>query len=411
MLDFLGKWEVKVIRRLFLKDAPFLSNYLKFRNIFSSKKIVISPLQSVQNLKLTDVFHERYKEVVFKFNFKSVHSSLKDVAISMPAIGYYKLEHAMVNCSSHLFYYQNSWYHQEVPAPDCARWASAGKHLLESATTRIISYELDTEFIEKGIFIGGQFSKNWYHWVIETVSRIAVLKEAKVDLAGYYLCLPSINENLKNHMDLLNFLDLDLEIKYLDSNKYYIIKNAYLIDAPIFGLPDSKMKKVCYSQLPYFTSPDALKDYRQLFLKKMGIRQIETGRRIFLGRKIQKRLYNQDEVFNFFERNGFEIVYCEDLSAKQQIELFGQVDMIVGPTGASWTNILFSKAGCKAFCWAPEFQDPFPIFGILGLGLGVDIRYDFFKVDGDDWRSWKSNGSYHLSEEFLERNFKQLMEK
>lgn len=410
MINSLLVLEVKFLRRLFLKNNALVDYYLKLRNIFFSKKVIQSPLQSTKSLKNTKLFHERFKEIVFKFNFDRVHPSLNSTEVKIPAIGYYTLENIKVNSSSHLFYFNESWYHQEVPGSDCARWAAAGKHLIESTSTRILSYELKTESIEKGIFIGGHFSKNWYHWVMEIVSRVALLKEANLDMKEYYLCIPRTNENLVNYRDFLNFLDLDINVKYLDDKKYYIIKKAIVADASFFGRPHWKKKKECFSQLPYFASPYALKEYQQIFFKRLGITHTEKGKKIFLGRKIQMRGYNQDEVFGFFEKHGFEMVYCEDLTVKQQIELFSQVGVMVGPTGASWTNLMYCKPGCKAFCWAPDFNEAYPVFAILGLAFGVDIRYDFFKVEGTDWRTWKGNGNYNLSIDFLERNFKLLME-
>jgi Glycosyltransferase 61 len=410
MINFLQTAEIKFLRRLFLKNRSLIKYYLGFRNVLVSKKIILSSLQSAKSLKGTKHFNEVFKEVHFKFNFENVHSSLNSDEIRVPANGYYTLDNILVNSSSHLFYFRGSWYHQEVPAVDCARWAAAGKHLIESTTSHILTYELETEVVEKGIFIGGHFSKNWYHWVMEIVSRIALLKQADFDFKGYHLCLPGINENLKNYMDLIDFLDLDVNIKYLDERKYYRIKDAVVADAAFFGRPHWKRKKECNSQLPYFASHEALKGYQQLFLRKLGIVHSEDGKRIFLGRKNQRRLYNQDEVYGFFEKHGFEMIYCEDLTVKQQIELFSHVDIVVGPTGASWTNLLYCKPGCKAFCWAPDFKEAYPVFAILGLALGVDIRYDFFKVEGDDWRTWKANGNYNLTVEFLERNFKLLME-
>lgn len=61
---------------------------------------------------------------------------------------------------------------------------------------------------------------------------------------------------------------------------------------------------------------------------------------------------------------GFTFVYMEDLSFCEQVSLMAQAEIIVGPTGAAWTNIIFASPGTKALCWMARDAETFPVFQI-----------------------------------------------
>ena len=93
-------------------------------------------------------------------------------------------------------------------------------------------------------------------------------------------------------------------------------------------------------------------------------------RRIFLARKNNQRIVNTSEIENIFIKYGFEIVYCEDLSFREQVRLFKNAEFVAGPTGAAMTNILFCNPGTKFICLIPKkfrFYSYSTIAGNLGL--------------------------------------------
>ena len=42
-----------------------------------------------------------------------------------------------------------------------------------------------------------------------------------------------------------------------------------------------------------------------------------------------------------FVREGFEPVYLERMSLGEQIAAINSAELIAGPTGAAWTNLIF----------------------------------------------------------------------
>ena len=77
-------------------------------------------------------------------------------------------------------------------------------------------------------------------------------------------------------------------------------------------------------------------------------------RRIFVSRKNNQIIVNMSEVENIFTNYGFEIVYCEEMSFMEQVELFNNAEFVAGLTGAAMTNILFCNPGTKFICLIPK---------------------------------------------------------
>lgn len=74
-------------------------------------------------------------------------------------------------------------------------------------------------------------------------------------------------------------------------------------------------------------------------------RQPEPGRfasaRLFLSRRGNRTLENEREIVAFLEARGFAVLYPEDLSAAEQIQLFQEADDIVGIHGAGLAPLLY----------------------------------------------------------------------
>ena len=54
---------------------------------------------------------------------------------------------------------------------------------------------------------------------------------------------------------------------------------------------------------------------------------------------------NEEEVFAYLAGRGFEFHTLEDYSLKEQIALFAEAKVVMGPHGAGHTNMIFSPQG------------------------------------------------------------------
>jgi capsular polysaccharide biosynthesis protein len=79
--------------------------------------------------------------------------------------------------------------------------------------------------------------------------------------------------------------------------------------------------------------------------KLMPDRARSTDKLIYISRKKAgvRRVINEDDVISSLQKSGFKDYCLEDLSFQEQIELFYDARIVVGPHGAGFTNLLFSK--------------------------------------------------------------------
>lgn len=73
------------------------------------------------------------------------------------------------------------------------------------------------------------------------------------------------------------------------------------------------------------------------------------SRRLYLSRTgtTRRRVANDEDVIKAVVSRGFEIVQPETMSVQEQVALFAQASDIAGPTGAAFTNMLFSPPGAR----------------------------------------------------------------
>lgn len=73
------------------------------------------------------------------------------------------------------------------------------------------------------------------------------------------------------------------------------------------------------------------------------VKKRNAGRRVYLGRSDVevRRLTNEEELRRILSRYDFEVVVINDMSMRDQIDLFGEIDCLVSPHGAGLSNMVF----------------------------------------------------------------------
>jgi hypothetical protein len=98
-------------------------------------------------------------------------------------------------------------------------------------------------------------------------------------------------------------------------------------------------------------SPDAAMEDHAASLAELRVRMdvpSEPGRRrIYVSRSdaAKRRVSNEGPLIEALHRRGFECMTLTDLSFGQQVALFREAGVVIGPHGAGLTNIAFSAAG------------------------------------------------------------------
>ena len=110
-------------------------------------------------------------------------------------------------------------------------------------------------------------------------------------------------------------------------------------DGDIYGEIVVNSKKIQFENLPS-TFPELLnfkfKNYHQ-----------NTPERIFIPRRGNRRLINNDEVIKFLEKRGFRTIYFEDLTISEEWSIARNVKVAVIVHGASIEHFRFNRLGLE----------------------------------------------------------------
>ena len=406
---------IKVLKKVYLLYIRLLkytfSSDLKVLNWFIRK---VSSLLGYQYLNLALVPISdclkgneliREKELV-TYGPKEINEEQNSIRRVLPALCFYEIDAAVVHPSSPIIVSNSKAYFQLYPLGECTIEMIDFAHahvLAQNKEQLLVNVNAKTQ-IEKGIFLGGSWSKNWYHWTIEILSRVELIESLPETFKNYPLIVPQQCVESKNHFDFLKLIFKNRVFKGVDSTA--AVEKLIYVDSPAISTPklidDSRVDRLATGLF----RTDVLKDYRYRIIKELEkSNNIYTDihpKRIFLARKQNSRTFNQNEVINSLSKYSFKAVYLEELTVMEQLKLLQNVDFIIGSTGAAWANILFSKAR-SAIIWMPEFVKGWPIFSTLAKTAEVDMTYLRFPTVAKNWVDFMlSNEEYEINLDVLE---------
>ncbi|XGV85903.1 MAG: glycosyltransferase 61 family protein [Limnothrix sp. BL-A-16] len=121
---------------------------------------------------------------------------------------------------------------------------------------------------------------------------------------------------------------------------------------------------------------ESLQKLRQIFLAKTSPNRLQS-RRLYLGRSHARRILNENQLRSVLQKWGFEPV-PEGLSFAEQIQLFAEASVIIGPHGAAFTNMIFSQPQSRILeFFAPSYISHF----YWRLSGQLDFQYSYLVGD------------------------------
>lgn len=94
-------------------------------------------------------------------------------------------------------------------------------------------------------------------------------------------------------------------------------------------------------------SPLLVEWYRRRLVPAAGGSMAGGARKLYVSRAHapRRRLVNEKAVSALMSQSGYEIVFPEQLSVREQIRLFSEAASVVAPTGAALTNLIYMPSG------------------------------------------------------------------
>jgi hypothetical protein len=271
--------------------------------------------------------------------------------VAVPASGLHSIDDAEVGSGFHIEAGRpRSWIvHEPAAHPRFGNVAGLREVLRSSSkegTVVVRDLAEGVGHVDEAFLLGGRCSSNYYHFLVEYLPRLL-----EFDRSGLEVGIPIlVSDNMPyQHFEALQALVRPGQrILLVGRNHRLKVKRLHVPTTSTY-LPDDFGKPYwAYSAL----SLDHIAFLRQGLLGWAQGQEIphRLGERIFLSRLRNpgRALSNEQSIARALKRQGFAVVYPEYLSLAEQIMLFRTSRIIVGPTGAAFTNMVFGGPGLRA---------------------------------------------------------------
>lgn len=188
---------------------------------------------------------------------------------------------------------------------------------------RIFSFRLGY-VRKKSIWVFDDWSDNYFHWTFDVLPKLFVL--SKSDNCKNIL-VPEKLLKFSYVTDTLNILEY--KITELKSDKTYLAKEI-----------------IAQSNIPYF-SKDVIFQIRETVFRKVSATHMrKSAQNIYISRNkaTRRKILNESELLNILSAYNFITVYLEDMTWREQVQLFRNANLVVAMHGAGLSNILYGEA-------------------------------------------------------------------
>ena len=262
---------------------------------------------------------------------------------------------------------------ERVPHVAVSRCDYSTGHIWAHGQRSAVMRSSPVEALDAGFFLAGNGAFNYYHWMVEILPKVQYARDGD----GPLLVSEDV-ATISTFREALDAVAGDRTVVYLDKQRTYRVERLVYVDTSVvcpFNLSAGEELRV-----EDFAMHRSGIDFLRSRLCKPARRPVaeensKDRRRIFLARNTTRRNYNQEEVFEVFERLGFRKVFLENLTLREQIDEIAAAEMIAGPTGAAWANLVFASPGTQCLCWMAEELRAYAGYSNLARAVGADMRY------------------------------------
>lgn len=311
--------------------------------------------------------------------FKNHKTTIRTEAV-FPPIMARNFKNAKINCASCAITTEGNLLIPDYYHNNLARINSSGGNSYIINNQFGVIKKTNQKEIKKGIALTGLGSFNWYHWLIEILPSAMLAKKLGNNFLDYPYLVPAEYNKYQSFRDSLEIFRLEREVIPLLTTTQYKVDDLIIIDSPAHG-PFNLYKNYWPKVSDYKQNASVLSEFRQEILDALRIEKSNPKGMYFLARGNSRRNYNQEDLIGIAETLGLAIVYPEQLSFHDQVQLFHSAQMIVGASGGAWANILFCQSGSYGLTWIfPEYKE-FCVYSNLAMIVGLELSYLFIEAE------------------------------
>lgn len=240
---------------------------------------------------------------------------------------------------------------------------------LPASGTAYCVFEHDDEIeIESATLFYSRCPTNYFHWMIEYLPKIKTILD--LGLASAPMLVPlDLYDQQREAVDYLA-KRFGLQIKLVGPNCRIKVREIF-IPSPVTFHPDDP-------EVPYWMGGGLYEEYiyflRDNIISEMGLTTEDfPDKKIFLGRSVTLRnISNIKAIENLVKQEGFEIIFPENLTLRQQAETMSKSKVVVSPGGSALTNVIFMRPGATLISLVSDHNKYYSIYSNLAQICGVN---------------------------------------
>ena len=209
--------------------------------------------------------------------------------------------------------------------------------------------------------------KRYDNFYTESFSRIFFERRKNFKKFSNVVILGSSpsNDYFRNMMTFLpriffiNDKEINLAIHRNTSNKFRVFIKEILKQKKIkikkFIYLDNDFYKFNNSQIPQFFNMAA----STIILNRgLSYTKVDGSLKVYLSRhnSVYRNLINEGDLRDTLKKKNFIIVDTNNMSVFEQIKIFSESNVIIGPTSSALTNLVFSKKGTRVIEIIPKYK-------------------------------------------------------
>ena len=196
--------------------------------------------------------------------------------------------------------------------------------------------EGSVQTIEKRICYCGYLINHWGHFLLDVVSRLwyALGHDAEVDEYVFIVEDNSPRRPTGNYLEFFQLLGIENKIRIINTPTRF-----HEVIIPEIGFAKGRYYSNQYNAIFDKVAAMAIKNN---VIEKNWPQKVYLSRNHFRGKKVECGL---DFIDHFFSKNGFAIVYPEEISLSEMILLLQNADICAAESGTLPHNFLFAQKG------------------------------------------------------------------
>lgn len=371
----------------------------KLRKIFSKKLTLVN---TIENLKVNyNILYSKTNKLPTKVNPSKIIADnfeylKKELIISAPDSFVYEIESVNVIADTNALFVNNNLLSHELSVtekfhllkrPDIFQELEKELYVVRTNVSNNNASDISKIYIS----LLCEASYNYWHWTLEVLTKLILINDVigdkiKTSPSKYILLVEKrVPEQLIESISYI--LKLKIDIKFLEPGERFYCKK--LIYSPSLSLTLDNAINTPRPEKDFYVDFLTTKTLRDTVLNNITYKNTNNfSKKVYLYRKYHtnyRPINNQGGLNYLLHKLNFDFVDATTLTFSEQIELFSQVDLVVGMVGAGFTNMLYMKENTKVIMLAPATSGAsYHIFQHIADVAKVDLTYFLTAPDHPD---------------------------